>query len=132
MRRAFREDRDWLVARHGGAQVIDLIADACAVFTADEDCVVDLAQPPNQRPAFDSVIGDKGAAGNAGHDGNVYPAMVICGVEHIRADTLASGGGRDPACPTDRQQEKARPRRRLSKQPPDIMEEKRRSQARGH
>ena len=101
MRRAFRKDGYWLVARHGRAQIIDLIANAHAVFAIDEDGVIDFAQPANQRPAFDAVIGHESAACNARHDGNVDPAMVVCGIEYIAPHAGAGGGGRNAACPAD-------------------------------
>ena len=104
MRRAFRKDGHRLVTRHSRAQIIDLIADAGAVFAVDEDGIVDLAKPANQRPTFDAVIGHESAARNAGHDGNVDPAMVVCGIKYICAHAGASGGGRNAAGPADREQ----------------------------
>ena len=122
MRRAFRKDGHGLVARHGRAQIIDLIADASTIFAIDEDGVVDFAQPANQRPAFDTVIGHKSAACNARHDGNVDPAMVVCGIEHIAAHAGTRGGGRNAAGPADREQKQAGPRRRFANNPPEIMQ----------
>ena len=101
MRRAFGKDGHRLVARHGRAQIVNLITNAGAVFAVDEDGVVDLAQPANQRPAFDAVIGHESAARNARHYGNIDPAMVVCGIEHIIAYAGASGGGRNAAGPAD-------------------------------
>lgn len=101
MRRAFGKDGHRLVARHGRPQIIDLIADAGTVFAIDEDGVVDLAQPANQRPAFDAVIGHESAARNARHYRNIDPAMVVCGIEHIIAYAGASGGCRNAAGPAD-------------------------------
>ena len=123
MRRAFGKDGHGLMTCHGRAQVIDLIADAGAVFAANEDGVVDLAQPANQRPAFDTVIGDERAAGNARHYRNVDPAMVICRIEHVIAYAGARGGGGYAAGPADREQKQARPRRRFSNYPPEIMQQ---------
>ncbi len=101
MRRAFGKDGHGLVARHGGAQIINLIADAGAVFAVDEDGVVDLAQPANQRPAFDAIIRHESAARDARHYGNIDPAMMVCRIEHFIAYAGTSGGGRNAAGPAD-------------------------------
>ena len=132
MGRAFGEYRDRLIARHGRAQIFHLISDAGAVFTADKDCIVDFAKPPNQWPALNPVIGDKGATGDARHHGDVDPAMMVGGVKHIRAHPLSRRGGCNAAGPADRQKKQARPRRRPLEKPPEIVEEQARYQAGGH
>ena len=109
MRGPFRKNRDRLLAAHRVTQIVDLIADAQPVFAADKDSVVNRAKPADQRPFFDPVIGDKGAAGYTGYDRNVDPAMVIGGVEDIFADALTAGCGRNAGGPADRQQEKSWP-----------------------
>ncbi len=129
---AFREYRDRLIAGHCRAEIFHLISNAGPVFAADKDGVVDLAKPSNQWPALNPVIGNKGATGNAGHHGNVYPAMMVGGVKHIRAHPLPGGGGCNSAGPADRQKEQARPRRWPIKKPPEIVEEQARYQAGGH
>ena len=132
MGRAFGEYRDRLIARHGRAQIFHLISDAGAVFAVHKDGVVDFAKPPNQWPALNPVIGDKGATGDARHHGDVYPAVMVGGVKHIRAHPLSRRGGCNTAGPADRQKEQARPRRWPFEKPPEIVEEQARDQAGGH
>lgn len=132
MSRAFGEYRNRLIARHGRAQIFHLISDAGAAFAVHKDGVVDFAQPTNQWPPLNPIIGDKGATGNTGHHGNVDPAMMVGGVKHIRAHPLSGRGGCDTAGPTDRQKEQARPRRWPVEKPPQIVEEQARYQAGGH
>ena len=57
---------------------------------------------------------------------------MVGGVEYICADPLAGRCGRNSAGPADRQQEEARPRRGLAKQPPDIVENEPRREADRH
>lgn len=102
MGRAFGEYRNRLIARHGRAQIFHLISDAGAAFAVHKDGVVDFAQPPNQWPALNPVIGDKGATGDARHYRDVYPTMMVGGVKHIRAHPLSRRGGCNTAGPADR------------------------------
>ena len=126
---AFGKDRHRLIAGHRGAQVVNLVANAQLVFTADEDCVIDVAQPPDQRPAFDAVIGDEGATGDARDYWNINPAMMVGGVENVSADSFASRCGRDPAGPAHRQQKQPWPGRALAEQLPDDVQYDSRDQA---
>ena len=132
MGRAFWEYRDRLIARHGRAQIFHLISNAGAAFAVHKDGVVDFAKPPNQWPALNPVIGDKGAPRNARHHGNVDPAMMVGRIKHIRAHPLSRRGGCNTAGPADRQKEQARPRRWPVEKPPEIVEEQARYQAGGH
>ena len=129
---AFREYRDRLIARHCRAKIFHLISDTGAVFAVHKDGIVDFAKPPNQWPALNPVIGDKGATGDARHHGDVDPAMMVDGVKHIRAHPLSRCGGCNTAGPADRQKEQARPRRRPIEKPPEIVEEQASYQAGGH
>lgn len=102
MCRAFGEYGDGLVPRHGIPKVIDLTPHTQFVFAADEYRIVDFAKPADQWPAFDPVIGDESAAGDAGHHRNIDPAMVICRVKDVSADPHPFGGGGNAAGPADR------------------------------
>ena len=110
MRCAFGKDRDRLGPRHGGAEIIDLTANTRPIFAVDEDSVVNLAEPTNQRPAFNAVIGYERATSDARHDRYIDPAMVVCRVKNIRTQAGACRCGRDTAGPADRQKEQAWPR----------------------
>lgn len=123
MRCAFRENRDRLVAAHRFAQIINLVANAQSILATDEDGVVDRAEPADQRPFFDAIIGDKGAARDAGHYRDIDPAVMVGRVKYIFADTLTTRCGCNPRGPTDRQQEKPWPRGGQAEQAPDIVKE---------
>lgn len=132
MRGAFGENRDRLVAAHRFAQIINLVANTQSIFPTDEDGVVDRAQPADQRPFFDAIIGDKGAARDTRHYRDVDPAMMVGGVKHIIADTLTTRCGCNPRSPADRQQEKPWPRGWQTEQAPDIVKEQPDQQRRYH
>lgn len=110
MRCTFGKDRDRLGTRHGGAENIDLTANTRPIFAVDEDRVVNLAEPTNQRPAFNSVIGYESATSDTRHYRYIDPAMVVCRVKNIGAQACACRCGRDAAGPADRQKEQAWPR----------------------
>lgn len=110
MRSAFRKDRDRLGTRHGSAEIIDLTANTRPIFAVDEDSVVNLAEPTNQRPAFNAIIGYESATSDTRHDWYIDPAMVVCRVKNIRAQAGACRCCRDAAGPTNRQKEQAWPR----------------------
>lgn len=109
MRGAFGKYSDGLVTSHCIPQFIDLITHAQLVFATDKNRIVYFAEPADQRPAFDPVIGNKSAARDARHDRNIDPTMVVCCVKDITADPYPFCGGSNPAGPANRKQEQAWP-----------------------
>ena len=110
MRCAFGKDRYRLGTRHGGAEIIDLTANTRPIFAVNEDSVVNLAEPTNQRPAFNAIIGYESATSDARHDWYIDPAVMVCRVKNIGAQAGACRCGRDATGPTYRQKEQAWPR----------------------
>lgn len=132
MCRTFRKYCDRLVTRHCIPKFIYLISDTQFVLATDKYRVVDFAKPSNQWPAFNPVICNKSAAGNAGHHRNINPAMMVCGVEDVPADPYPFCCCGNATGPANRQQEKARPWGIQPEKTPNIVKHKTRYKAARH
>ena len=130
MRCALGKDGHRLISGHCAAQIVHLVADAELILARYEDRVVDSAHPANEWPALDTVIGNKSASRYARHNWYINPAMMVCSIKHIAANSGAGGRGCNAERPADAQQEQSRPRRTLSEQTPEIMQDDTKTQDR--
>lgn len=102
MRGAFGKYSDGLVTSHCIPQFIHLISNTQFVLATDKYRIIDFAKPANQWPAFNPVICNKSAPGDARHYWNIDPAMVVRRVEDVSADPYPFCGRGDATGPANR------------------------------